>query len=165
MVAAVKITAVASPNYNQRPATARVDTIVLHADAAPHAGGTVSWVRSAASKVSYHALVDRDGTVYRFVDTAHRAWHAGTSEFKGRDNVNDFSIGLAFANLNDGVETYTDVQYAVGSAVVAAWMRVHSAITLDRITTHAIIAPHRKTDPKGFDMPRFLDLVKKELSK
>lgn len=161
----MRVTAVASPNYNQRPVGARIDTIVLHADASANAAGTVSWLRSIKSKASYHVLVDRDGIVYRFVETAHRAWHAGASEFNGRDNVNDFSLGLSFANRNDGVEPYTDLQYQIGAAVCAAWMRVYPAIKLERITTHAAIAPGRKNDPLGFDMPRFLDLVKKELAK
>lgn len=161
----MKVTAIACKHHGRRPAGTTVDTIVLHADAASHAAATISWLRSDRAGVSYHVLVDRDGQVYRFVETSRRAWHAGISEFGGRQNVNDFSIGLAFANKNDGVEPYTDLQYQVGAVVAAAWMRVYPAISLERITTHALIAPGRKTDPLGFDMPRFLDLVKQELAK
>lgn len=151
-----------SPNHNTRPAGTVVDAVVLHADAAPRAADSVSWIRSAKSKVSYHALIDRDGSVYAFVPPERRAWHAGVSEYKGRANVNDFSLGLAFANRNDGVEPYTDLQYQVGAVVVAEWMRRFPAVTPDRITTHAAIAPSRKTDPKGFDVPQFVALVKAE---
>lgn len=161
----MKITALASPNHGARPKDTAIDCVVLHADASSNAAASISWIRSEKSKVSYHSLIDRDGQVYRFVETSRRAWHAGVSEFMGRRNVNDFAIGLAFANKNDGVESYTDLQYQIGAAVVAAWMRVYPKITLDRITTHAAIAPGRKNDPLGFDMPRFLDLVKQELAK
>lgn len=155
--------AAASPNHNARPKGVAIDTLVLHADASPDAKSSISWIRSPESKVSYHVLIDRDGSVYRFVDTARRAWHAGKSVFQGRENVNDFSIGLSFANRNDGKEPYTDLQYQVGAAVAAGWMRVHPAITLDRITTHAAISPGRKTDPLGFDLPRFLHHVQQTL--
>lgn len=168
----MKITAQASPNHNARPKGMAIDTIVLHADAADNAKASISWIASPQSKVSYHVLIDRDGSVYRFVETARRAWHAGVSLFDGRSNVNDFSIGLAFANKNDGVEPYTDLQYEVGAAVAAGWIRVYPAITLERITTHAAVREawrkhypdaEVKTDPKGFDLSRFRHYVQQTL--
>lgn len=161
----MKITAIATVNHGARPKGMPIDTIVLHADAGASAKGSIEHIKNPASKVSYHCLVDRDGTVYRFVETARRAWACGESEFQGRPNVNDFSLSLAFANRNDGVEPYTDLQYQVGAAVAAAWMRVFPAIIENRITTHAEISPGRKTDPKGFDLPRFKQLVRDELAK
>lgn len=148
-----------SPNFNARPAGVPVDCIVLHADASADAKASVSWIVSSASKVSYHTLIDRDGTAYRFVDPFKRAWHAGVSTFGNRQDVNDFSLGLSFANKNDGKEKYTDAQYQIGAEVVVDWMRRFPHITLERITTHAIIAPGRKTDPVAFDMTRFKALV------
>ena len=157
----MKITAVASPNFSRRTRDIPVSCVVLHADASDSAAKSVSWIKSKESKVSYHVLVDRDGTVFRFVETQHRAWHCGASVFEGQSNVNDFSIGLSFANRNDGVEPYTDLQYEVGAVVCSAWMKVYPAITLDRITTHALVATPagRKNDPRGFDLARFKALV------
>lgn len=160
----MKVIAVASPNHNARPAGVSVDTLVLHADAAAQASSSVGWIRARESGVSYHALVDRDGTVYRFVETARRAWACGKSTFAGRSDVNDFSVSLAFANRNDG-EPYTELQYQVGAALTAEWMKKHPAITFERITTHAIISPGRKTDPFGFDLERFVALVRHELAR
>jgi N-acetyl-anhydromuramyl-L-alanine amidase AmpD len=142
-----------SPNQNTRPAP--VSCIVLHADASDNAQGSVSWILSPESKVSYHVLIDRDGTTYHFVPVEKRAWHAGVSTFQGKSNVNDFSIGLSFANKNDGHEPYTEAQLDVAAALCKEWMKRFPAITKDRITTHAIIAPGRKTDPKGFDLAGF----------
>jgi N-acetylmuramoyl-L-alanine amidase len=160
----MKLVAVASPNHNARPLGMPVDTIVLHADAAQNAQASVSWIKSPESGVSYHVLVDRDGTVYRFVESTRRAWACGKSTYLGREDVNDFSLSLAFANKNDGRERYTDLQYEVGAAIVATvWMPQFPALALERITTHAIISPGRKTDPVGFDMPRFIGLVRAEL--
>lgn len=147
-----------SPNCNSRGAHV-VDCIVLHADASDNAKASISWIVSPESKVSYHVLIDRDGSVTQFVPIAKRAWHAGVSTFEGRPNVNDFSIGLAFANKNDGKEPYTDKQIAAAVSLCREWMGVFPKITRDRITTHAIIAPDRKTDPKGFDLAAFRSKV------
>jgi len=156
----VKVVTVASPNFNKRPAP--VDCIVLHADAASNAQASVSWIKAKESKVSYHALVDRDGTVYRFVEPSQRAWHAGVSAFEGNPDVNNFSLGLAFANRCDGEEPYTAFQYASGAEVVLEWMALYPAITLSRITTHEAIAlpVGRKHDPGPlFDLAHFLMIV------
>ena len=157
----MKSVAVASPNHGSRPAGVSVDTVVLHADAAANAQATVSWIRSKVSKVSYHALIDRDGTVYRFVETSRRAWHCGPSAFDGRTDVNDFSLGLSFANRNDGAEPYTDAQYESAALVLLGWMQLYPKITAARLTTHAAIAtpPGRKTDPMGFDLERLKALL------
>lgn len=153
-----------SPNFNTRPLAATVDTVVLHATADTDTKASVHWCCKGESKVSYHTIIDRDGTVYHLVDPAKRAWHAGVSSYKGKKDVNDFSIGLSFGNNNAG-EKYTDDQYRVGAAIVAQWMKRFPALTLERITTHAEIAPGRKTDPVGFDLVRFKTLVAAEYAK
>lgn len=152
-----------SPNHSPRPKGTVVDCLVIHADGAAKASASVSWIRSKESKVSYHVLIDRDGSVYSFVPLDRKAWHAGVSEYRGRKNVNDFSLGMAFSNRNDGLEPYTDMQYQVGAAIAAEWMQRFPAVTLDRITTHAAIAPGRKTDPGPcFDLLQFVALVRAE---
>lgn len=157
----MKLVAEASPNCNDRPRGVAVDCVVLHADASGDAKATRSWIKSKDSKVSYHVLVDRDGTVYRFVETSKRAWHAGASEYEGRKDCNNFSLGLAFANKNDGVEPYTDAQYESAALVILGWMSLHPRLTNTRITTHANVATPagRKTDPLGFDLERLQSLI------
>lgn len=152
-------------NDNTRPPGTVIDTIVIHADAGKTAAGTVSWIENDGSDVSYHSFVERDGDLRRLVEPWRRAWHAGESHFGSRKNVNDFSLGLSFANRNDGVEEYTEIQYQVGAAEAAFWMRRYPRITLDRIVTHAMISPGRKTDPgPKFDMEKFKEYVRKTLA-
>lgn len=152
-----------SPNWNARPCP--VDCIVLHATADSDTQESIAWCQTPKAKnpnpVSYHVIVDRDGTAYHLVDSAKRAWHAGVSEFGGRTNVNDFSIGLSFANRNDGKEPYSDAQYQAAAMLIGAWMDRYPAITLDRITTHKAIARPvgRKTDPLGFDVDRLTQMI------
>lgn len=161
----MKLIPLKSPNQNARPVGTIIDTIVLHADASAKARASIDWIERSEARVSYHTLIDRNGTVYTFVPLARRAWHAGVSSFMGRPNCNDYSIGVSFANRNDGKELITEAQLSVGAAVCASYMRLYPAITLDRITTHAIVSPGRKTDPcPPFDMEAFRELVAAELA-
>lgn len=156
----MKVTAVHSPNQNARPGGRHVSAIILHADASPSAQASISWIRSEKSKVSYHTLIDRNGDVYHFVEPDRRAWHAGPSEFEGVKDCNNYSLGLSFANRNDG-EPVTDAQLQSAVYVCRYWMDRFPKITPQRITTHALVATPagRKTDPVGFDLEGFRALL------
>jgi N-acetyl-anhydromuramyl-L-alanine amidase AmpD len=138
-----------SPNFNARPASAAVSAIVLHADADRRVETTLEYITQRASRVSYHVVVSRTGNVFDIVDPRRRAWHAGVSALEGRPDCNDYSVGVCLANVNDGREPYPERQLLVAAEVCALLMRQFPAITLERITTHAIVAlpPGRKTDP------------------
>jgi len=133
-----------SPNHNVRGSKS-VKLIVLHADASPNEKGCLSWIQSSESKVSYHVLIGRDGTVYTCVPYDRRAWHAGKSEWHGEKDVNGISIGVSFSNRNDGKEPLTDQQKAAAKKVIAEIRAKYGAIP---VTTHAKIAPGRKNDPE-----------------
>jgi N-acetyl-anhydromuramyl-L-alanine amidase AmpD len=168
-----------SPNFNDRP-DAEVSSIVLHADAAPRIKQSIDWLRDPASKLSYHVIIGRLGDAYQLVGFGKRAWHAGVSEEDApasgdhcgigdcavdeRHNVNDFSIGLAFGNAQNGVEHFTEAQYQVGAEMCRDLIEAFQLITPERIVTHAHIAlpAGRKADPgRFFDMPYFMGLVAK----
>lgn len=122
--------------------------VVIHADAGKTEAGTISWILDPRSQVSYHYLVGRDGTVYRLVDEAERAWHAGKSSWPGmtdeRGSVNSASIGVCLAN--DGTEAYRDAQYEAAAQLVAEICHRYG-ITVDLIRGHNEVSPGRKTDP------------------
>ncbi len=95
--------------------------------------------------VSAHLLIDRLGRMTQFVPFHLRAWHAGASCFEGRENCNDFSIGIELEGADD--IPYTSAQYAGLARVSLALMREYPAISVRRIVGHADIAPGRKSDP------------------
>jgi N-acetyl-anhydromuramyl-L-alanine amidase AmpD len=67
--------------------------VVLHATAdGGDEAGAESWMRNPASQASAHLHIRRSGTVVRLVSDQRRAWHAGTSRWRGRMDVNDFSL-------------------------------------------------------------------------
>ena len=151
-----------SPNFNQRPAGTVVDTIVLHADASKSLRGSLDWIRNPVSKVSYHYLIGRLGHTYEVVQPSRRAWHAGRSSYHGVPDCNDYSIGVCFSNDQVG-EPFTVPALEAGVRLCASLLLRHPGITVDRITTHAVIAtpPGRKHDPgPHFPLEWFLERVR-----
>lgn len=146
-----------SPNQSSRPSD-EISLLVLHADAGKTDQGTISWILSPESKVSYHYFLTRAGLIYQFVADDAKAWHAGVSSFKGRANCNNYSLGVSFANAQKG-EQFTAGQLDAGVKLVAELCQRYS-IPLARITTHAVISPGRKTDPgELFPLTDFLTRV------
>ncbi|AJI96716.1 1,6-anhydro-N-acetylmuramyl-L-alanine amidase AmpD [Yersinia ruckeri] len=95
-------------------------------------------------RVSAHCLIRRDGEIIQYVPFDKRAWHAGVSQFDGRERCNDFSIGIELEGTD--VLPFTEAQYQ-SLAQVSALLFSHYPMTLERVTGHSDIAPGRKTDP------------------
>jgi len=154
-----------SPNHSARPGTVRaVACVVLHATAdGGNEEAAEKWMCNRGAMVSAHLHVRRDGTVVRLVPDLRRAWHAGISAWKGRRDVNDFSLGWELANRNDGVEPYTAAQYAAVARLAVHYIR--QGMRPEAFVSHAEIAlpDGRKTDPRGFDWARFLSDVQRAL--
>jgi AmpD protein len=105
-------------------------------------------------EVSAHLLIQRDGQLLQFVNLLQRAWHAGQSCYQGRENCNDFSIGVELEGTDE--DPYTDDQYAILAAVTVALVEYFPAMDASRIVGHSDIAPGRKTDPgPAFDWQRY----------
>ena len=87
------------------------------------------------------------------MSTDARAWHAGVSEWRSRDDCNDFSIGIELEGADD--KAFETAQYDALTQLVTALRRAYPSITGDAIVGHSDIAPGRKTDPgPAFDWTR-----------
>lgn len=166
---------VLSPNFNERPQGCPIDLLVIHNISLPpgqFGGGFIekffsnSLVPSEHSyfeeiadlQVSSHLLIDRQGEVTQFVSFAKRAWHAGVSEFDGRVNCNDFSIGIELEGTDE--EPYTESQYQCLVAVSHMLLTHYPEMSAERITGHSDIAPGRKTDPgPAFDWKKYNNML------
>ncbi len=95
-------------------------------------------------RVSAHFLIHRDGELVQFVSTEDRAWHAGRSVWRGRENCNDFSIGIELEGSDS--QAFTDAQYGQLALLCRLLMR-HYSIEPNAVVGHSDIAPGRKTDP------------------
>jgi N-acetyl-anhydromuramoyl-L-alanine amidase len=154
----------ASPNFGARPPQALVDLIVVHSISLPPGqyGGhevqrlftnTLDWeahpyfksIEGAA--VSAHFYIRRNGELWQFVNCDARAWHAGASSYRGRENCNDDSIGIELEGLEG--DPFETAQYEALSALCAA---IAQCYPIAHIAGHEHIAPGRKLDPgHGFD--------------
>ena len=154
-----------SPNFGPRPAGMAGDLGVIHSINPPPGqygtGGVqfcnqLDWdahpyfqqIRGA--EVSAHFLIERTGDVWQFVSCDDRAWHAGKSSFAGRENCNDYSVGIELEGIEGGL--FEEAQYNSLLALLAA---LQEAYPIAAVTGHEDIAPGRKADPgAGFDWPR-----------
>jgi len=105
-------------------------------------------------RVSAHFLIDREGVVTQFVDTADAAWHAGESSWRGRGGVNLFSIGIELEG--DEITPYTEEQYRTLRLLLNDLELAHPKLRGDYLAGHDEIAPGRKRDPGPlFEWGRF----------
>lgn len=166
---------VPSPNYGERPQGEAVSLLVLHNISLPpgvFGGDEVErffsntldfdahpWFEEIRGVcVSAHLFLRRDGELVQFVSLDDRAWHAGSSCFRGRDECNDFSIGIELEGCDD--IPYTDAQYRELTRLCVFLRDAYPTIDSDAITGHSDIAPGRKTDPgDAFDWSRFWNSI------
>lgn len=164
-----------SPNFNERP-QGEISLLVIHNISLPPGQFATGQVHAffqnrlqadahpyfadiASMRVSAHFLIERDGHISQFVSCLDRAWHAGVSSFAGRENCNDFSLGIELEGTDQ--QAFTDKQYESLIALSRALQRAYPAITIQRICGHSDIAPGRKTDPGPFfDWGRFRAALK-----
>lgn len=136
-----------SPNYDRR--TLPVSLIVLHYTGA-HFRESLNALTNAKGKnrVSSHYLVDESGMVYRLVDEAHRAWHAGVSRWNGITDVNSASVGIEIVNrgprAGGGFHPYPSRQI---EAVTRLCLDIQSRHDIKDVVGHEDVAPVRKIDP------------------
>jgi len=160
-----------SPHCNERPQGVEIDMIVLHAISLPNgqfsmqhvsdlfmgtldAAAHPSFVDLAKVQVSAHFVVARNGAITQFVATNQRAWHAGVSSWQGRENCNDYSIGIEI--VGDERMPFTPQQYTETARLCRILRQNHPEIEKNRIVGHQNIAPSRKWDPgKQWQWQRF----------
>jgi AmpD protein len=162
---------IASPHCNDRPEHTPIDLIVLHAISLPDGefeaqhisdfflgklGGKAhpSFHDLADVHVSAHFVVDRQGNITQFVPLEKRAWHAGESAWQGKDNCNDYSIGIEM--IGDERQPFTRKQYTETARLCRSLILQYPNMDKTRIIGHQDIAPSRKWDPgKQFDWQHF----------
>lgn len=137
-----------SPNHDARPQGQAVDILLLHYTDMASAAAALERLCDPAARVSAHYCVDEDGTVYRLVDEARRAWHAGVSSWAGASDINARSIGIELVNPGHtcGYRPFPAAQMTALSALAKAILARHP-IPPGRVLGHSDVAPARKRDP------------------
>lgn len=158
-----------SPNFNERPTGSVPELLVIHSISLPPGEFGGPWIEHLFEnrldpaahpyfatihhlQVSAHLLIRRDGALEQFVPFDKRAWHAGQSRHQGRENCNDFSIGIELEGTDDS--PFEPVQYQQLADVIRTLIHTYPGLSRDQVVGHSDIAPGRKTDPgTGFDWP------------
>jgi N-acetyl-anhydromuramoyl-L-alanine amidase len=159
-----------SPHWDERPPGVTPNLIVIHGISLPprEFGGNYIdklfqgrlnpnehpyFAGIVHLRVSAHVLINRAGEITQYVSFLKRAWHAGQSCFEGREQCNDFSIGIELEGCDD--LAYTPAQYSQLIRLIRSLQYHWPDITPYRIVGHSHIAPGRKTDPgEAFDWIR-----------
>lgn len=154
-----------SPNFNRRPNSNDISLAVIHCISLPEGEYDNTNVEKLFTnnldcqqhesfeslngvEVSAHFYIKRNGEIIQFVSVDDRAWHAGVSEFNGRQGCNDFSIGIELQGTDNSV--YNQQQYNSLNTLLRDLQQSYRE--LSDIAAHSDIAPNRKTDPgKYFD--------------
>ena len=156
-----------SPNAGPRPPQERITLAVLHSISLPpgqYSGDAVrrlftnslDWdahpyfASIRGLQVSAHFFIRRSGRTLQFVSCEQRAWHAGASSWRGRQNCNDWSIGIELEGLEGDV--FDAAQYRQVARLLRSIARRYPLL---EAVGHEHVAPGRKADPgPGFDWLR-----------
>lgn len=170
---------VVSPNCDERPEGCEPELIVIHGISLPpgqFGGNGIDklftnqldpsahpyFAEIAGLRVSAHVMIRREGQIVQYVPFGKRAWHAGRSVYAGRQDCNDFSVGIELEGTDD--IPYTGIQYQQLVQIIGALFAAYPGLSEDRIAGHCDIAPGRKTDPgPGFDWHRLRSSLKKRV--
>lgn len=140
----------------------RVKYLILHYTATDDDLGIRALTQGQVS--SHYLITSRDEEpIYNLVPLEKRAWHAGISEFRGRRNLNDSSIGIEI--INRGIKKYDEnekkygfyiprdeyIEFSEGQikkiAHLLQTLIKRYNIKPEDILGHSDIAPTRKIDP------------------
>ena len=162
-----------SPNQDDRPEGCEPELIIIHGISLPPGefGGPsveqlftncLDWeahpyfAEIRDLRVSSHVFIRRDGSLIQFVPFSRRAWHAGASCYRDREDCNDFSIGIELEGEDE--TPYAERQYEVLVKTIAALQATYTNLCARRIAGHCDVAPNRKSDPgPAFDWLRLYD--------
>lgn len=122
-----------SPRNPERGVRRSTDLIVLHTTEAP--------ARSSLNKLSdrgeAHYCVTEEGSVYRIVDRDREAFHAGRSMWRGREDVDKYSIGIECVGYHN--KPMNPVQIAAIRELVTVLKSMYG-LSDDKVVCHSHVA-------------------------
>jgi len=117
--------------------------IVVHYTGTESLQSVLRWLCTPAAQASAHVVIAKTGLIWQLVPFNLRAWHAGKSEYDGRPEVNDFSIGIENLGLGDD---WPEAQIKANIEVIKALCKAYPIYALAGHDEVAI-PPGRKPDP------------------
>lgn len=141
-----------------RPLKNEVRKVVLHHTGTTDEKNNNKYVHNhfmnPKSETSAHIVIEEDGTRTIYASPDQVTFHAGKSSWDGRDNVNDFGVGVEFQG-DTNVKPLTSAQIRSFVEYFDQLAKQYNVTTKD-IITHAMIAPGRKPDITESEYKRIL---------
>ena len=136
-----------SPKNARRPLRPETRFIVLHTTEGAQAGSLDKVRRQGET----HYFVTTDGAVFRIIDRAKIATHAGRSMWDGLRNIDNYAIGIEVVGYYN--RDITEAQYAALHELLRQLKSLYR-ISDDRVLTHSMVAygrPNRfqRSDHRG----------------
>jgi hypothetical protein len=122
-----------SPLNRKRPRRKQTLYIVLHTTEGQDEGSLNKVVRFGEA----HYFVSHPGTVYRVIDKAKIARHAGRSMWEGHSTVDNISLGIEVAGYHN--RDITESQYSALRELLRQLKGLY-IIADDRVLTHSMVA-------------------------
>ncbi|GAB4490396.1 MAG: hypothetical protein Fur0016_28640 [Anaerolineales bacterium] len=117
--------------------------VVMHYTGGASFSASVAWLASKSSGVSAHLVIGRGGQVAQLVPFNLRAWHAGTSAWKGYSGLNNYSIGIELDNAG--------MMKRSGSQWVSSFGRVYP-------DSEVLAAPHKSVPHVIYGWHKYTDI-------
>ena len=135
-----------SPNFDER--SSAIDMLILHYTGMKTGVEAIARLCDPEAKVSAHYVVEEDGKVFALVPEEKRAWHAGVSQWRGKEGLNDCAIGIEIVNPGHefGYRPFPLVQMQSVVKLCKETITRH-AIPARNVVGHSDVAPSRKEDP------------------
>jgi N-acetylmuramoyl-L-alanine amidase len=137
-----------SENFNERPVGVDISAIVIHYTDMENAQLALTRLCDKQAEVSCHYVIDEDGSIYNLVPDLKRAWHAGKSYWRGRENVNNFSVGIEMVNPGTDFKKHPFTAAQMSSCLsLCQHLTMLYNIPRHNVIGHSDVAPDRKIDP------------------
>jgi N-acetylmuramoyl-L-alanine amidase len=134
-----------SLNFENRPEDAVIDMLVIHHTEMNSVQAAIDIMLERG--VSSHYLIAENGDVHRIVEEEKKAWHAGPSYWRGRDSLNNYSIGIELDNPGDRPFAKAQMESLI---ILCKDILSRHQIPAYNIVGHSDIAPSRKVDPSHY---------------
>ena len=138
-----------SPNYSKKSRSkSEIKFVIIHYTGMQSEIESLSKLKNNKSNVSCHYLIDRNGDIYKMIDDAKVAWHAGKSKWKNIINLNKHSIGIEIQNKGHFINYQSFPKKQISSLIILIKSLLKKyKIKKNNVLGHSDIAPLRKKDP------------------
>lgn len=160
-----------TPNYDKTRKN-RVEGVILHHTAEPTVKRSLEVLTSSTRKVGTHCVIDLNGDRYIMCAPEVVTFHAGLSVLDGKENCNEFTIGIEFqGNTLERPLTEKIIESAI--EYLTPIIRKYN-IPISNIVTHEMVRdaymrkyPHKKCSGKvditQTEYIRFMKALKESL--